>query len=60
MPDNGYLLELRNISQVYSSGEQSFTAIKDFQLTMNDGEFLALLGPTGCGKSTLLDRKSVV
>jgi len=54
MSDHGYLLELRNVSQVYGSGDQRFTAIKDFHLNMSEGEFVALLGPTGCGKSTLL------
>ncbi|MBM4295139.1 MAG: ATP-binding cassette domain-containing protein [Deltaproteobacteria bacterium] len=54
MSENGYLLELHNVSQVYGSGERRFTAIKDFNLTLKEGEFAALLGPTGCGKSTLL------
>jgi NitT/TauT family transport system ATP-binding protein len=54
MSDNGYLLELSRVSQVYGSGERQFTAIKDFDLTLKEGEFAALLGPTGCGKSTLL------
>ncbi len=54
MSENGYLLELKNITQVYGSGDRRFTAIKDFHLSMSEGEFTALLGPTGCGKSTLL------
>jgi NitT/TauT family transport system ATP-binding protein len=54
MSENGYLLELKNITQVYGSGDRRFTAIKDFHLSMREGEFTALLGPTGCGKSTLL------
>ena len=54
MSENGYLLELKNITQVYGSGDRRFTAIKNFHLSMREGEFTALLGPTGCGKSTLL------
>ena len=52
MPEN--LLELKNISQVYSSGGNKFTAIREVDLVLQDGEFAALMGPTGCGKSTLL------
>jgi multiple sugar transport system ATP-binding protein len=28
--------------------------VKDMSLTVNDGEFVALVGPSGCGKSTIL------
>ena len=31
-----------------------FTALKTMDLTINDGEFVALLGPSGCGKSTTM------
>jgi NitT/TauT family transport system ATP-binding protein len=34
---------------------QRYTAIDDATLTVRDGEFVALVGPTGCGKSTLLN-----
>ncbi len=54
MRDNGKLLELKNISQVYGTGDQRFTAIQNVNLTVSEGEFVALMGPTGCGKSTLL------
>lgn len=32
----------------------TFTAVNDFSLDINDGEFLVLVGPSGCGKSTAL------
>lgn len=34
---------------------QYFTAIKNFDLELHDGEFFCLLGPSGCGKTTLLN-----
>ena len=38
-----------------SAREQPYTAVRDATLTLQDGEFVALVGPTGCGKSTLLN-----
>src|SRR4030042_1450741 len=51
---NGSRLELRHINQIYGGGEQTFIAIQDVTLALNEGEFATLMGPTGCGKSTLL------
>jgi NitT/TauT family transport system ATP-binding protein len=54
MANNDFLLRLINVSQIYTTGSLPFTAVKDFNLTLKEGEFTALLGPSGCGKSTLL------
>jgi NitT/TauT family transport system ATP-binding protein len=54
MSDNGSVLELQHISQMYSSGQRRFTAVQDVNLILRGDEFVALLGPSGCGKSTLL------
>ena len=37
------------------SGEGSYTAVRDVDLAIADGEFVSVVGPTGCGKSTLLN-----
>jgi NitT/TauT family transport system ATP-binding protein len=48
------LLEVRSVNQMYGSGERRFTAVQNVNLSMKEGEFVALVGPSGCGKSTLL------
>jgi NitT/TauT family transport system ATP-binding protein len=48
------LTELVHIQQIYGFGERRFIAVKDVNLSIHEGEFVALLGPSGCGKSTLL------
>ena len=48
------LLEVRSVNQMYGTGERRFTAVQNINLSMKEGEFVALVGPSGCGKSTLL------
>lgn len=45
------ILQLVNVNKTYDDG---FIAIKNFNLTINKGEFVTLLGPSGCGKTTML------
>ena len=44
-------LSLKHITKVYPNG---FEAVKDFNLEINDQEFIIFVGPSGCGKSTTL------
>ena len=44
-------LSLKNINKVYPNG---FEAVKDFNLEIEDKEFIIFVGPSGCGKSTTL------
>ncbi|MBX3052169.1 MAG: AAA-associated domain-containing protein [Caldilineaceae bacterium] len=48
------LLHVNQVSMAYGSGARRFVAIEDVTLSLQEGEFMALLGPSGCGKSTLL------
>jgi NitT/TauT family transport system ATP-binding protein len=47
-------IEIRDVQHVYQSDFSSVTALASLNLTVVDGEFVALLGPSGCGKSSLL------
>lgn len=48
------LLEVRRLRKTYGSGPASVEVLRDVELTLRSGEFLAILGPSGSGKSTLL------
>jgi putative ABC transport system ATP-binding protein len=48
-------LEIENLSKSYTEGEKSHTVLRDTDLSIQRGEFVALLGASGSGKSTLLN-----
>lgn len=48
------LIEVKNLCKVYGSGEAKVEALKDINLEIEQGEFIAIVGPSGSGKSTLL------
>ena len=49
------LLEVKNISKTYGSGEAAVHALKDASFSVPKGEFVAVVGESGSGKSTLLN-----
>ncbi len=49
------LVELRGITRVYGRGQAELHALKGIDLTIGDGEFVAVMGPSGSGKSTAMN-----
>jgi ABC-type lipoprotein export system ATPase subunit len=52
---NGHLIELRKVQKVYSTAAGPFNALKDINLQVDRGEFVAVIGKSGSGKSTLIN-----
>ena len=49
------ILELKNLTRVFLAGKHKVHALKQTDIIINKGEFLAIMGPSGSGKTTLLN-----
>lgn len=49
------ILQLKNISKIYSTKTEDLNIIKDLSLNVEEGEFISILGQSGSGKTTLLN-----
>ena len=50
----GALLQVRDVTKVYGTGHTAVTALQTATMSVDKGEFVALLGPSGSGKTTLI------
>ncbi len=51
-------LEIEGVSKVYPTKKGPYTVLRDVNLTVDEGEFICVIGHSGCGKSTLLNMVS--
>ena len=49
------IIRTEHLTKIYGSGETAIHALEDITLSVQAGEFFAIMGPSGCGKSTLLN-----
>jgi putative ABC transport system ATP-binding protein len=48
------IIQLEDVNKEFGKGKNTVAALKDINLEIQQGEFVAVVGPSGCGKSTLL------
>ena len=51
----GHLIELRDVYKIYQMGEDSVHALDGVTITIDQGEFVAIVGSSGSGKSTAMN-----
>jgi macrolide transport system ATP-binding/permease protein len=49
------LLQLKEVTRTYTTGGEPLTVLKDINLEIQSGEFVAIMGASGSGKSTLMN-----
>jgi putative ABC transport system ATP-binding protein len=49
------LIDIKDVSKLYGFGDATTLALDEVSLTIEKGEFVAVMGPSGCGKSTLMN-----
>src|SRR5437773_11767465 len=55
MSDNHAAMAVRGLRKTFEAENAPVRALRGVDLTVGEGEFVALMGPSGCGKSTLLN-----
>lgn len=50
-----YVIQIENLKKVYQVGDQEIHALREVQLDIADGDFVAIMGPSGSGKSTMMN-----
>ncbi|MCX5860978.1 MAG: ABC transporter ATP-binding protein [Deltaproteobacteria bacterium] len=49
------MIEVRNLSKIFKKDNMEVRVLEDISVTINEGEFVAIMAPSGMGKSTFLD-----